>query len=63
MLSKRAAKPHRVKWAEAERALAINWSLPPFPLVDQEAFPIHDEHIPMQPAPVLDPEGVPVEPE
>jgi len=61
MRSKNTVKPHRVRWAEAERVLAINWNLPPLPLVGHEPFPVYDEYVPMQPSPVLDPKEIPVE--
>ena len=52
MLSKRTAKPHKVKWAEAEREIAISWNLPPSPPIGREFFPEHGKHTPSQPAPI-----------
>ena len=55
MLSKRTAKPHSVKWVEAEREIAISWKIPPSPPFDREFFPEHVEHNPSQPAPIRNP--------
>ena len=47
MLSQPTTKPHRIKWAEAERELAIRGVFLPSPLVSREYFSTpNDPYVP-----------------
>ena len=45
MLNESTVKPHKVKWIEAERELAVRWIFIPDHSVVYGYFPIHNEHL------------------
>ena len=62
MLSQPTTKPHRVKWAEAERELAIRGVFLPPPPVVREYFSTPNDSLVPQIAEEPDPQEVPPQP-
>ena len=62
MLSQPKTKPHKVKWAEAERELAIRGVFLPPPPVSREYFSTPDDPYVPQTTEELDPQEVSPQP-
>ena len=55
MLNTENAKPHHIKWIEAERELAARWIFIPHQPIGHGYFPIHDKYPTWHPDMVFDP--------